>query len=158
MEREREKWNIPLSLSLSHSFTSPFEVSMRRVVVTGYGLVTPLGFNSEDVWKKLCNGESGITRTSVPLPIDKLLISGDCRDFTTDNHIPPHEAKKLDRFVQYVMVAGIDAVNHAGLDFNLEDRDRCAVIVGSGVGGLGEIEIQHNRLVQKGFSKVSPFT
>lgn len=132
---------------------------MQRVVVTGYGLVTPLGFRVEEVWKKICNGESGIRRLDHPR-VDELRsqISGDCIDFTTNGHIPTHESKRLERFVQYAMVAAIDAVNRSGLDFDKEDRDRCAVVIGSGIGGLGEIETQHLRLLQKGFSKVSPFT
>jgi len=133
---------------------------MHRVVVTGYGLVTPLGQNVEEVWGRVCNGESGIRRTTAVKGVERFrsLISGECLDFSTDGHILPHEAKRLERFVQYVIVSAIDAVKLSGIDFAKEDRDRCAAIVGSGVGGLGEIEHQHERLIEKGPSKVSPFT
>jgi len=79
-------------------------------------------------------------------------------DFSCEGYILPHEAKRLERFVQYVIVSAIDAVKQSGIDFSREDRDRCAAIVGSGIGGLGEIEYQHERLLEKGPSKVSPFT
>jgi 3-oxoacyl-[acyl-carrier-protein] synthase II len=88
----------------------------------------------------------------------KSLLVGECHNFTTDGYLAPHDARRLERFVQYAMVASIDAVKQSGLDFSLEDRDRCAVVIGSGVGGLSEIENQHLRLIQKGISKVSPFT
>ena len=133
---------------------------MHRVVVTGYGLVTPLGRNVEEVWKKICNGESGIRRTTTVDHVERFrsLISGECLDFSCEGYILPHEAKRLERFVQYVIVSAIDAVKQSGIDFSREDRDRCAAIVGSGIGGLGEIEYQHERLLEKGPSKVSPFT
>ncbi|MDR2704174.1 MAG: beta-ketoacyl-ACP synthase II [Planctomycetaceae bacterium] len=131
---------------------------MRRVVVTGYGLVTPLGFDAEDVWKKICQGVSGIRLTTTP-HIDglKSLVTGECRDFSTDGFIHPHDAKRLERFAQYALVASIIAVGKSGLDFETEDRDRCAVVIGSGIGGLNETETQHLRLIQKGASRVSPF-
>ena len=133
---------------------------MHRVVVTGYGFVTPLGQNVEEVWRKICNGESGIRRSTTVGDVTQFRsqISGECLDFSCDGYVLPHEARKLERFVQYVIVSAIDAVKLSGIDFAREDRDRCAVIVGSGVGGLGEIEHQHARLIEKGPSKVSPFT
>lgn len=132
---------------------------MQRVVVTGCGLVTPLGFRLEEVWKSVCNGRSGITRISnTRVDGTRSLIAGECADFTTDGHLPPHQAKRLERFVQYAIVAAIDAVAQSGLDFSREDPTRCAAVVGSGVGGLGEIETQFLRLLEKGPSKVSPFT
>ena len=132
---------------------------MQRVVVTGYGLVTPLGFKLEEVWKKICNGESGIDRASIEGIDDaRSRITGECRDFSMDGYLPIHEARRLERFAQYAVVAAVDAVGMAGIDFDKEDRDRCASVIGSGVGGLGEIEIQHLKLLEKGVSKVSPFT
>ncbi|MGL4593180.1 MAG: beta-ketoacyl-ACP synthase II [Thermoguttaceae bacterium] len=131
---------------------------MQRVVITGFGLVTPLGFSVEDVWQKVCRGESGVRVTTIPeINPNQPLIAGMCADFTTTGHIAFHEAKRLERFVQYVLVAAIDAVNLSGIDFEKEDKDRCAVVIGTGVGGLGEIQTQHTRLFEKGFSKVSPF-
>ena len=132
---------------------------MNRVVVTGFGFVTPLGCNVETVWKKMCNGESGIrVITGDGYDIFRSKIAGEPPDFTTDGYLDPHEAKRIDRFVQYAVVSTIDAVRQSGLDFTKEDRSRCAAIIGSGVGGLAEIEIQHEKLMTKGPARISPFT
>jgi len=132
---------------------------MQRVVVTGCGCVTPLGCDVEAVWKAICLGQSGIRRATT---IDKIesyrsQIVGDCPDFTTEGYLSVPEARRLDRFVQYALTASIDAVRQAGLDFQQEDRDRCAVVIGSGIGGLQEIETQCNKLAEKGPARVSPF-
>ena len=131
---------------------------MQRVVVTGYGLVTPLGCNAEAVWKAVCHGQSGIRRATIDqIENHRSQIAGECTDFTTEGYISIAEARRLARFVQYALAASIDAVKHAGLDFQYEDRDRCAVVIGSGIGGLYEIEMQHLKLIEKGVAKVSPF-
>ena len=88
----------------------------------------------------------------------KVKFAGDIYDWSTGDYVAPRETKRLDRFTQFAMVAGIDAVNDSGIDFSQLDPFRCGVIVGSGVGGLNEIEIQEKRLISKGPSKVSPFT
>ncbi|HBT77886.1 MAG TPA: beta-ketoacyl-[acyl-carrier-protein] synthase II [Planctomycetaceae bacterium] len=130
-----------------------------RVVVTGMGLVSPLGKDVEQVWGNVCRGESGIRRTTDPeLSIFRSKIFGVCPDFTTDPYIPAHEAKKIDRFVQYALVAAIDAVGQSGLDFEKENRERCCAIIGCGVGGLQEIEYQCVKLETKGPNKTSPYT
>ncbi|MCL2710242.1 MAG: beta-ketoacyl-ACP synthase II [Planctomycetaceae bacterium] len=131
---------------------------MQRVVVTGYGFVTPLGCNAEAVWNAVCLGQSGIRRATFNnIESYRSQIVGDCPDFTTDGYLSIQEARRLDRFAQYAVVASIDAVKHAGLDFQHEDRDRCAVVIGSGIGGLQEIETQHLKLTEKGPARVSPF-
>ena len=130
-----------------------------RVVVTGMGLVSPLGMNVEEVWGKVRNGESGIRLTDRPdFEEFRSRIFGVCPDFTTEPYMPPHEAKKIDRFSQYAVVAASKAVEQAGLDFDREDRDRCASVIGIGVGGLEEIEIQCLKLKEKGPRFTSPFT
>ena len=121
--------------------------------------MTPLGCQVESVWKSVCEGRSGIrTISDESLSVFRSKIGGECPDFTTDGYMDPHEAKRIDRFVQYAVVAAMDAVKQSGLDFDKEDRSRCASIIGSGVGGLAEIEIQHQRMIDKGASRVSPFT
>jgi len=131
---------------------------MQRVVVTGCGFVTPLGCNIEAVWGAVCLGQSGIRRSTLDkIETYRSQIVGDCADFTTEGYLSIQESRRLERFVQYALTSSIDAVKQAGLDFQQEDRDRCAVVIGSGVGGLGEIEIQHIKLRDKGASKVSPF-
>ena len=131
----------------------------RRVVVTGLGVVSPLSCKLEDLWTRICNGESGIrTVESFDFSNFRSQIGGEVRDWSCDGYLPTKEAKRLDRFAQFAVVAAKDAVDHSGLDFSKEDPYRCGVIIGSGVGGLREIEVQHQRLLQKGPDKVSAFT
>lgn len=131
----------------------------RRVVVTGLGAVTSLGSKVEDLWQRICRGESGIHELkSFDTAEFKVKFGGEVQDFSTDGYLPHKEAKRLDRFTQFAVVAGVDAVNDAGIDFTKCDTYRCGVILGSGVGGLHEIETQHTRLLEKGPEKVSAFT
>lgn len=131
----------------------------RRVVITGLGAVTGLSCQVEDLWKRLCAGESGV-RSIQRFDASQLRsqFGGEVRDWSTDAYIEPREAKKLDRFTQFALVAGIDAVRDSGLDFSKENPFRCGVMIGSGIGGLQEIETQHTRLLEKGPDKVSAFT
>jgi len=131
----------------------------RRVVVTGLGAVTSISCSVEDLWKRICNGESGVR------PIERFDTSdyrtkfgGEIRDWSMDGYIESKAAKRLDRFSQYALVAGINAVRDSGLDPSREDPFRCGVMVGSGIGGLEEIEVQHTRLLKRGPGKVSAFT
>ena len=131
----------------------------RRVVVTGLGAVTSLSCKIDDLWRRICQGESGIhSLTSFDTAGYKVRFGGEIQNWTTDGYISAKDAKRLDRFTQFAMVAGIDAVNDSGIDFAKEDPFRCGVILGTGIGGLNEIEAQHSRLLEKGPDKVSAFT
>ena len=131
----------------------------RRVVVTGLGAVTSLSCRIDDLWQRICQGESGIhPLVSFDTTHFKVKFGGEIQNWTTDGYISAKESKRLDRFTQFAMVAGIDAVNDSGIDFSKEDPFRCGVILGTGIGGLNEIETQHSRLLQKGPDKVSAFT
>jgi 3-oxoacyl-[acyl-carrier-protein] synthase II len=131
----------------------------RRVVVTGVGVVTSLGCRVEDLWQRVLAGESGVHELSVfDTTGHKVKFGGDIPDWSTEGYVDRKDAKRIDRFTQFALVAGIDAVNDAGLDFANEDPFRCGVILGSGIGGLNEIETQHGRLILKGPDKVSAFT
>jgi 3-oxoacyl-[acyl-carrier-protein] synthase II len=131
----------------------------RRVVVTGLGTVTALGRTVEDLWNRLCNGDSGVsTFVNIDCSQFRVTIGGEIADWNTDGYLVAKDAKKLDRFAQFALVAAIDAVRDSGIDFTKEDPFRCGVVLGSGIGGLSEIETQHSRLLFKGPSKVSPFT
>jgi 3-oxoacyl-[acyl-carrier-protein] synthase II len=131
----------------------------RRVVVTGLGAVTALSCRVEELWTRICNGESGVGPiTRFDASLFRSRIGGEINNFSTDGYIEPKEVKKFDRFVQYAHVSGLDAVRDSGLDFSKEDRWRCGVILGSGIGGLETIEVQHERLLDKGPDKVSAFT
>ncbi len=131
----------------------------RRVVITGLGAVTPLGCKVSEFWERLVRGESGIRRISLFDPSGfRSQIGGEVVGWNPEEYIPDKEVKRLDRFSQFALVAAIDAVRDAGLDFSKEDVSRCGAIIGSGVGGLREIELQHLRLLDKGPDKVSAFT
>jgi 3-oxoacyl-[acyl-carrier-protein] synthase II len=131
----------------------------RRIVVTGIGIVTPLACEIGSFWQRLTAGESGIH------PLDtldtrhhKVHFGGDIPDFDIGPHVDPREAKRLDRFTQFAVHAGAQAVKDAGIEFAAIDRSRCGVILGSGIGGLWEIESQIERMLNRGPDRVSPFT
>ena len=131
----------------------------KRVVITGMGLVTPLGCELETVWKRLVDGESGVTLLTDPeRNYFRSKIAGQCLDFSPLPYLDLKEARRIDRFAQFAYVAGVKAVEKSGIDFDKEDSFRCGVIVGCGVGGLGEIERQDEKLRDSGPARVSPFT
>ncbi|MCA9156208.1 MAG: beta-ketoacyl-ACP synthase II [Planctomycetales bacterium] len=131
----------------------------RRVVVTGLGIVTSLSCQVDDLWERVLAGQSGIHALRI---IDstnfKVKFAGDIYDWDPSDYIDRKEHKRLDRFTQFAMVAGIEAVRDSGIDFSQESTFRCGVVLGSGIGGLAEIEIQLERLLTKGPDRVSPFT
>ncbi len=130
----------------------------RRVVITGLGAVTPLGLDVNSTWQALLDGASGIGPITLFDAAEfSTRIAGEVKEFEPGNYFDVREAKRLDRFAQFAMVAGIEAVKDAGLDFTTTDPSRVGVLVGSGIGGLGEIESQHTRLAERGPAKLSPF-
>ncbi len=132
----------------------------RRVVVTGWGLVTSLSCEVEDCWQRILAGESGIHEIKLVDNSDmKVKIGGDVYGFDPAARIGQKEAKKIDRFSQFAMVAGEDAVESAGLDFSsVSDTSRYGCVLGSGIGGLITISEQMERLILKGPDRVSPLT
>ncbi len=131
----------------------------KRVVVTGIGLVSPLGDDPEVAWKRLIEGESGISEIEDPeLQGFRSRIAGQCKGFSPSQYVERKDEKKLERFAQFSYVSGIRAVEQSGIDFSKEDPFRCAVIVGCGAGGLAEIERQDAKLSAGGPSRVSPLT
>lgn len=131
----------------------------RRVVVTGLGVVTPLGVSVGAFWDALVAGRSGIRRVSRfdATPFD-VQIGGECLDFNADDFIEHRVAKRMDRFSQFGFAAARMAMADAGLEPGRFDPTRAGVILGSGIGGLNELEIQHKRLISKGPGRVSAFT
>ena len=131
----------------------------RRVVVTGMGVVTSLARTVDSLWAALLEGQSGVHEIrSVEVSDMKVRFGGDIWDWDTEGYVDRKAANRIDRFTQFAIVAAIDAVQDSGIDFAKEDPYRCGVIIGSGVGGLNEIQEQTDRLLTKGPSKVSPFT
>jgi 3-oxoacyl-[acyl-carrier-protein] synthase II len=139
----------------------PPEVShtaARRVVITGLGLVTPLGTGVEKTWKAICAGESGIARITKfdPTAYDAQ-IAGEVKDFDPARFIEKKEIKKMDTFIHYAVGAAQLAVDDAGLKVKPEEATKVGVYIGSGIGGLGSIEHYHEVLKDKGPGRVSPF-
>ncbi len=131
----------------------------RRVVVTGLGVVTSLSLKVEDLFDRLCRGESGVHLIRQFDTADyKVKFGGDIYDWDAGDYIDKKEVKRIDRFTQFALVAGIDAVRDSGLDLAKEEPFRCGVILGSGIGGLNEIETQMARLLFKGPDRVSALT
>ncbi|OYP28436.1 beta-ketoacyl-ACP synthase II [Rhodopirellula sp. MGV] len=145
----------------SNSSATPPQVykGERRVVITGVGVVTPLALDVPEFWKRLTAGESGVGKiTLVDTTEYKVHFAGEVYDFSLEGITDPREEKRLDRFTQFAVHAGHQAILDSKLDFDSIDRTRCGVILGSGIGGLVEIENQIERMLTKGPSRVSPFT
>jgi len=130
----------------------------RRVVVTGMSVVTALGHDTTELWNNLCAGKSGIG------PIQrfdcsdfKVRFGGEIKRFEPTDFIPEREIKRLDRFCQFALFGAGAAIKQSGMDFSVGDSYRRGVVIGSGIGGLHEIEEQHNHLFDKGPTRVSPF-
>ena len=131
----------------------------RRVVVTGLGVVTSLSCQVEDLWNRVLAGESGIHPVRLFDTTDfKIKFGGDVYDWKPSEYISHKDAKRLDRFSQFALVAGTDAIDSSGIKFESEEPFRCGVILGSGIGGLQEIETQVGRLLHKGPDRVSALT
>jgi 3-oxoacyl-[acyl-carrier-protein] synthase II len=130
----------------------------RRVVVTGVGLVTPLGVGIENVWKRILNGESGIgptTRFDVTKHDTK--FAGEVKDFMAGDFVSPKEIKRIDLFIQYALAASKIAIEDSGLDMGREEAERVGVVVGTGLGGLPTLEKYHSILLERGPGRISPF-
>jgi 3-oxoacyl-[acyl-carrier-protein] synthase II len=133
-------------------------MAKRRVVITGLGCVTSLGRDKETFWTNACAGRSGVsTVTRFDTAGFDARIASWIPDFNPAPEIEPREARRVDRYAQFALVAAEEAVRDSGLDPNREDRDRLGVIVGSGIGGLQEIEDQKEILMNRGPDRVSPF-
>ena len=133
-------------------------MSKRRVVVTGLGLVTPVGNTVDTTWKALLSGKSGIA------PITKFdasefttRFSGSVKDFDVEQYVTKKDARKMDLFIQYGMAAGIQAIQDSGLDMSKENPGRVGTAIGAGMGGMWLIEQGHSALMNDGPRKVSPF-
>ncbi len=138
-------------------------MSKRRVVITGLGWVTPLGTSVTEVFGKLCEGVSGIKPiTRFNTEDFAVKFAGEVEDWDGPrNFVQGQErdrvAKKMDRFAQFALDASIDAVRDSGLDFTKENTWRCGAIIGSGVGGMEEFAEGHQKLLERGPRRVSPF-
>ena len=128
----------------------------RRVVVTGMGLISPLGNSVNESWSNCIKGCSGISENVVDLEDMPIKVGGRIHDFDPTQYIDSKDIRRLDTFVQYGVSAGIQAIEDAGLDNNV-DKDRVGLNIGSGIGGLDSIEKNKDILNKKSFKRVSPF-
>jgi 3-oxoacyl-[acyl-carrier-protein] synthase II len=135
-----------------------FASSPRRVVVTGLGLVSPVGNSVDTAWENLLNGKSGIaTITKFDHSGLSVHFAGEVKDFQIDNYISAKEARHMDTFIHYGIAAGMQAFTDSGLVVTEENAERFGVLVGSGIGGLPMIEDTHTELTQRGARRISPF-
>lgn len=134
------------------------QITLRRVVITGLGLVTPLGIGVPKTWEKLCQGQSGIgpiTRFDASqFPVQ---IAGEVKDFDPGAYIEKKEIKKMDTFIHFAVAASQEAMDDAKFTVSSEAADRVGVYIGAGIGGLPAIEHYHKVLMDKGPDRVSPF-
>jgi 3-oxoacyl-[acyl-carrier-protein] synthase II len=131
---------------------------MRRVVVTGVGVISALGTGVVKNWDALTKGKSGIDLiTKFDASGFPTRIAGEVKDFNADDYIPPKEARKMDLFIQYALAAAEEAMQDSGLQITEENAERVGVLVGAGLGGLPSIEKYHEALLNGGYKKISPF-
>lgn len=131
----------------------------RRVVITGMGAVTPFGVSVDRYWEGLMEGRSGIKPISLfDASGFDVRFAGECTSFELTDHLEAKALKRLDRYAAFALIAAEEAARGAQLDMSREDPMRVSAVVGSGIGGMNEIEQQHGRLVEKGPGKVSAFT
>lgn len=130
----------------------------RRVVVTGMGLVIPVGIGVETAWKNVCEGKSGIgLLTRFDTNGFETKIAGEIKNFNPELYIDKKEIKKMDLFIQYSLAATKEALEDAQLTITAENSERTGVVVGTGLGGLPSIERYHKILLEKGPGRISPF-
>ncbi|MFH0794837.1 MAG: beta-ketoacyl-ACP synthase II [bacterium] len=133
-------------------------MNKRRVVVTGLGVVTPIGLTVPEFWKNLVAGQHGFSPiTHYNADILPVHFAAQVRGYNGENYFDRKELKRLDAFVQFAIVAAREAARDANLDLDKMDRTQVGVVVGAGLGGMETIEEQHDILMHKGASRVSPF-
>jgi len=133
-------------------------LSKRRVVVTGLGLLTPVGNTVEESWKNIIAGKSGIAPITVfDASGFNAQISGSVKNFDASLYIKPKDQKKMDIFIHYGLAAGIQALDDSGIEVTDENSERIGVAIGSGIGGLPTIEKNRDSFVAGGSRKISPF-
>ena len=133
-------------------------MARRRVVVTGLGIISPVGIGIAAAWSNIVAGRSGISRiTRFDASTYPTRIAGEVKDFDVAKWLSPKEARRFDAFIHFGLAAAIDALKDSGLDLDREQREQVGVCIGSGIGGLPLIEDTHNAMLAGGMRKISPF-
>lgn len=140
------------------SFDEGNSLANRRVVVTGLGMVTPLGHNVTDTWQNILAGKSGVSAIDF-FDTNQFTtrFSASVKNLDVEKYISPKDARKMDSFIQYGLIAGMESIEDAGLDVSKEDLSRIGIAIGSGIGGLPIIEQSNQILVKSGPRRISPF-
>ena len=133
-------------------------MSKRRVVITGMGIVSPVGNSVEESWSNILAGKSGInTLTNLETEGQAVKFGGSVKNFEITDYLKPKDAKKMDIFIHYGMAAGIQAIEDSGIEVTEENAERIGVAIGAGIGGLGTIERTADLFREKGAKRISPF-
>jgi len=133
-------------------------MSKRRVVITGMGIVSPVGNSVEESWKNILAGKSGINSlTNLETEGQSVTFGGSVKNFDITDYISPKDAKKMDTFIHYGMAAGIQAIEDSGIEVTEKNAERIGVAIGAGIGGLGTIEKTADLFREKGAKRISPF-
>ena len=133
-------------------------MSRRRVVVTGMGIVSPVGSSVGKAWANIIAGNSGITKIDCfDASAFSVQIAGQTRDFIVDDYLPKKDQRKMDPFIHYGIGAGVQAIADSGFEVTEENADRVGVAIGSGIGGLPGIERSNEAYLKGGPKKISPF-
>ena len=133
-------------------------MSRKRVVITGFGAITPVGNTVKETWNSLLEGKSGTAKITRFDSTDfKTHIAAEVKNYDPLDYFDKKESRKLDRYAQFAMISADEALAMSGLDFEKEDCDRIGVIIGSGIGGMRSFEDEHSKLINGGPRKVSPF-
>lgn len=129
----------------------------RRVVITGMGAITPIGNNVEEFWANIKKGTVGIGEiTKIDTSEQKIKLAAEVKNLDVTEYIDKKEARRLDPFCQYAIISAREAMKQSGLEVTEENAERIGCIIGSGIGGLGTIEAEHKKLLEKGPKRVSP--
>ncbi len=133
-------------------------MAKRRVVITGLGIVSPVGIGVAQAWQSIVNGKSGISRiTHFDPSLFACQIAGEVKDFNVTQYLPAKDARRMDRFIHFGLVAGMEAFKDSGIEVTEQNAVRIGVNIGSGIGGLPMIEDTHNDFLGGGPRKISPF-
>ncbi|RUM86479.1 MAG: beta-ketoacyl-[acyl-carrier-protein] synthase II [Candidatus Thioglobus sp.] len=133
-------------------------MSKRRVVITGMGIVSPVGNSVEESWSNILAGKSGINLlTNLETEGQAVKFGGSVKNFEITDYLKPKDAKKMDTFIHYGMAAGIQAIEDSGIEVTEENAERIGVAIGAGIGGLGTIERTADLFREKGAKRISPF-
>lgn len=133
-------------------------MSKRRVVITGMGIISPVGNSVEEAWKNILAGKSGINfLTNLDTEGQSVKFGGSVKNFEITDYLSPKDAKKMDTFIHYGMAAGIQAFEDCGIKVTEQNSERIGVAIGAGIGGLGTIERTADLFREKGAKRISPF-